>query len=81
MSKPEQKQATAKAEPKAPKSYLIPKPYYREGAYYEAGSLVSIPADEKPGAGWVDAAEARAASPAPVAAPATAQGKPGESPL
>lgn len=38
----------------ADKHYRIPNPHYREGAYFQRGDVVTIPADEKPGKGWVE---------------------------
>lgn len=64
------------------KSYRIRQPYYREGSYFEPGSIVTIPADEKPSATWSEVkagAAEEAEAPAPVAPPKP-KGK-GESPL
>jgi hypothetical protein len=43
------------------KKYRINEPHYRSGTYYPSGSIVSVPAEEKPSKTWV-ALEAAAAT-------------------
>jgi hypothetical protein len=50
------------------KRYLISAPYYSLGHYYEAGTIITVPADRKPSVTWTlvedDKPEAKAEKPA-----------------